>query len=91
MRELNPFRRRQELLQVGFDLHRIGLLCEPQQPGDPPDMSIDDDSARDAERGAQQDIRRLATDAWQFDQFVERLRDFAAMFVDQLAGHLDQK
>ena len=74
VRELNPLRRRQQLLQILLDLDRIGLLRQPQQPRDAFHMRINDDPARDSKGSPQHHVRRLATHTRQLDQLIEAVR-----------------
>ena len=53
-------------------------------------MRIDDDSRRDSECRAEHHVRRLAADAWQGNQLVQRSRQFAAELRDQALSHADQ-
>ncbi len=73
-------------------LDDLGILGagDADASGDAEDVSIHRQS-RDAERVAKDDVGGLAAHAGQLHQFVHRPRHFAAMRVDDLGRHPEQR
>ena len=57
--------------QVLFDLRGVGVFGQAEPLAEPRDVRVDDDAGRQAERGAEDDVRRFPPDARQLDQRVD--------------------
>src|SRR6202030_724540 len=68
--EPGPFRRRDQLGDVGFDLDRIRALGQTQAPREPLDVRVDRE-ARNPERDPQHNIGGLAADPRQRDEVLD--------------------
>ena len=84
--EVDPIFLRHRFHQFFFDLHGIRFVGQAQPASQAADVGVDDDAAGDSKRGAQDDVRCFASHPRQCDQFVEFLRDFAVVLVDQGLG-----
>src|ERR1700682_45287 len=85
-----PFRRWDQLRDVGFDLDGVGALGQPKAPREPLDVGIDRE-ARHAEGDTEYDIGGLAADPGQRDQVVDVARDLAAEALDQRRAGRDDR
>ena len=72
--------------QVLLDFFRIGVAGKVEPVREPDHVRVHDHADRDAERRAEDDVRRLARHSRQRQQFLHRARHFAAeLFHDFLA------
>ncbi len=90
MTERDPIFLRHELHEFALDLHCVRTFDDAEAIGEPCDVRVHDDADADAEGFTEDDVGSLASNAGQRVKFIHRLRDFAAVFLDQaLAAALD--
>ena len=70
-------------MQVGLDFLRRGMTCQTEALRKPRHVRIHDDSNADIKGIAQNDIGGLAAHPGQFDQFLHRPGDMAAVLLDK--------
>lgn len=86
--QLRPFFGGEELHQVVFNFHRIGVLRQPESSAETADVGIDD-HAGDTERIAEDDVGGLAPDAGELREGFEAGGYLAMMFFHQSLGASD--
>lgn len=85
--DLAPFGLREQFDQILFDVHGIGMLGEPEAPGDALDVRVHGKALVDAESAPQDHVGRLAGHAGQFDEVLHGVGRFAVEFLhDELRG-----
>src|SRR5262249_16911041 len=91
VREVDPVLLWHKLHQVLFDLLRLFVFCQTEQLRQARDVRVDYDSRSDAKCVAEHYVRGLASDARQLEQLVNSLRNFTAVYVeDLLTGALNR-
>ena len=86
-RERVPFEIGENLHQVAFHLDGIGLVRESQAVRHALHVRVDDHTDMRAERVAEDDVGRLASDAGQREELLHGPRDLAIEFVEDAGGH----
>jgi len=84
--EQQPVFLRQKFHQREFDFFRRPLRDQPQPVRQSHRVRVHDDANDHVERVAEDDVRRLAPDAVELDQFLHRARHFAAVALDEFAA-----
>ncbi len=87
VREQRPLLSRHDLHQILLDFHCVGLTREAQTKRHPRDVRVDHDPLVLPECVAEDDVRRLATDAREMRELVHRTRDLAAVLVHDRPSH----
>ena len=87
MREQRPQLARNERHERELDLHRVGLVREPQPVREPRHVRVDDHT-RDPVGVPEHDIRGLPSDAPQRGQLLERARYIPAMLGHDVGARL---
>src|SRR5438552_7172173 len=90
MWEATPVGTRHEPLEVALDLDRIFLPRQPEPLREPAHVRIDHDPLRVAQLGGD-DVRGLAGDAGQPDEFLEAARDTAVELLEQHPHRASQR
>ena len=85
-----PFFTRNEGRQVGLDLDRIFFGGEPHATRQSADVGVNGD-ARDPERVAENDVRRLAPDSGQLDQELEFAGHFTLVILHEVGTESKQR
>ena len=83
MTEVSPLAGRNPSLQVGLDFLRRGMTGQTEALRKPRHVRIHDDSNTDIKGIAQNDVGGLAAHPGQFDQFLHRPGDKAAVLLDK--------
>src|ERR1700730_16766541 len=81
VREQDPLTLRKRLHQIFLNLDRFGVPGKIEPPGYPLHMRVDDYSRSNPECGSQYNIGGLASGPGNREQFVNRLRNLAAVFA----------
>jgi hypothetical protein len=84
--EQQPVFLRQQFHQREFDFFRRPLRDQSEPVRKPHRVRVHDDADDHAERVAEDDVRRLAPDAVELDQFLHRARHFATVMLDEFAA-----
>jgi hypothetical protein len=82
--ERRPFTPREQRLEVLLDLHRVVLDGEPEPVAQAADVGVDEHGGL-AERGAEDDVRRLPSDAGQRAERLHRVGYRPAVLVGDCA------
>ena len=90
VRQHGPVAPREQARDLGLDLVRVGLLGPAEPAHEPPEVRVDGDP-RDAERVAQHDVGRLATDPGQRDEVGEAAGHLAVVPLDQRLAQPDDR
>ena len=72
MAKIHPFALRQLCHQIALNFHRVFFFRQPKPVREAADVGVDDHAGGDSKRRAQHDIGGFASDARQFNQFVQR-------------------
>ena len=84
--EQQPVFLRQKFHQREFDFFRRPFSNQPEPVRQSHCVRVHDDADDHVERIAEDDVRRLAPDAVELDQFLHRARHFAAVALDEFAA-----
>jgi hypothetical protein len=84
--EQQPVFLRQQFHQRKFDFFRRQFRDQAEPVRKPHRVRVHNDADNHAERVSQNDVRRLAPDAVELDQFLHRARNFATVTLDEFAA-----